>query len=93
MYDIIKRPIITEKSAMMGEERKYVFEVSPRADKASVKKAAQEIFGVKVTKVNILNQKGKVKRFRGRQGKLADKKKAIVTLADKQEIDLTGGVK
>lgn len=93
MYDIIKCPIITEKSAMMGEAGKYVFEVAKSADKASVKKAVQEIFGVKVTKVNMLNVKGKVKRFRGTKGKLADRKKAIVTLADKQEIDLTGGVK
>jgi large subunit ribosomal protein L23 len=93
MYDIIKCPIITEKSAMMGEAGKYVFEVLKSADKAAVKKAVQEIFGVKVTKVNMLNVKGKVKRFRGTKGKLPDRKKAIVTLADKQEIDLTGGVK
>lgn len=93
MYDIIKRPIITEKSSMVGEFGKYVFEVSPRANKSSVKKAVQEIFGVKVTKVNILNQKGKQKRFRGTIGKLSDMKKAVVTLADGQEIDLTGGVK
>lgn len=93
MYDIIKRPIITEKSAMMGENAKYVFEVASDADKPAVKKAVQEIFGVKVTKVNMLNQNGKVKRFRGKKGKLSDKKKAIVTLADGQDIDLTGGVK
>ena len=93
MYDIIKRPIITEKSSVMGELNKYVFEILPGADKAQVKKAVQEIFGVKVTKVNMLNVKGKTKRFKGTMGKQANKKKAVVTLADNQEIDLTGGVK
>lgn len=93
IYDIIKRPIITEKSSMMGELNKYVFEVLPGTDKAQVKKAVQEIFGVKVAKVNMLNVKGKQKRFRGTMGTQSDKKKAIVTLADNQEIDLTGGVK
>lgn len=93
MYDIIKRPVITEKSAMMGENSKYVFEVAKDADKSAVKKAVQEIFSVKVTKVNMLNVKGKIKRFKGTKGKLVDRKKAVVTLADGQDIDLTGGVK
>lgn len=93
MYDVIRYPIITEKSSIIGEHGKYIFEVSPNADKASVKKAVQELFSVKVTKVNILNQNGKTKRFKGTLGKQADKKKAIVTLAENQEIDLAGGVK
>jgi len=93
LYDILRKPIITEKTSLLGELGKYVFEVAPKANKTSVKKAVQEVFGVKVTKVNILNQKGKVKRFRGKIGKQSDVKKAIVTLAEKQEIDLTGGVK
>lgn len=92
-YDIIRRPVITEKSSMIGELGKYVFEVAPDSNKISVKKAIQEIFDVKVTKVNILNVKGKVKRFKGTKGKLSDRKKAIVTLAENQTIDLTGGVK
>lgn len=93
MYDIVRYPVITEKSSIIGEHGKYVFQVAADANKASVKKAIQELFSVKVTKVNILNQSGKVKRFRGTLGKQADKKKAIVTLAENQEIDLTGGVK
>jgi large subunit ribosomal protein L23 len=93
MYDIIRRPIVTEKSAMLGEQRKYVFEVMPSANKDLVRKAIQGIFGVTVTKVNILNVKGTSRRFKGIMGRTSDMKKAIVTLAENQEIDLTGGVK
>ncbi len=93
MYDIIKRPIITEKTAMLGEQRKYVFEVAPGANKMLVKKAIQEIFGVIVTKVNMLIVKGTSRRFKGKIGQTSDVKKAIVTLAENQEIDLAGGVK
>lgn len=92
-YDLIKTPIITEKSTILGEFGKYVFEVSPRADKSSVKKAIEEIFGVKVVSVNISNQKGKVKKFRGFLGRRADTKKAVVTLEKDQTIDLAGGIK
>lgn len=92
-YDLIKAPIITEKSTVLGEFGKYVFEVSPRASKPSVKKAIEEIFGVKVVSVNILNQKGKVKKFRGFLGRRSDTKKAFVTIEKDQTIDLTGGVK
>lgn len=93
LYDIIRRPIVTEKSAMLGEQRKYVFEVLGSANKPLVKKAIQEIFGVKVTKVNMLNVKGTSRRFKGVMGRTSDMKKAIVTLAENQEIDLAGGVK
>ena len=92
-YDLIKTPIITEKSTILGELGKYVFEVSPRASKSSVKKAIEEIFGTKVVSVNILNQKGKVKKFRGFLGRRADTKKAVVTLEKDQTIDLAGGIK
>lgn len=92
-YDLIKTPLITEKSTILGEFGKYVFEVSPRANKSSVKKAIEEIFGVKVVSVNISNQKGKVKKFRGFLGRRADTKKAVVTLEKDQTIDLAGGVK
>jgi large subunit ribosomal protein L23 len=92
-YDLIKTPLITEKSTILGEFGKYVFEVSPRADKSSVKKAIEEIFTVKVKSVNILNQKGKIKKFRGFLGRRADSKKAIVTLEKDQTIDLAGGIK
>ena len=92
-YDLIKSPIITEKSTILGEFGKYVFEVSPRANKSSVKKAIEEIFGVKVVSVNISNQKGKAKKFRGFLGRRADTKKAVVTLEKDQTIDLAGGIK
>jgi large subunit ribosomal protein L23 len=93
IYDVIRRPIVTEKSAMLGELGKYVFEVSGSSNKSLVKKAVEEIFSVKVTKVNILNQKGKNKRFKGTMGRTSDMKKAIVTLEKDNQIDLTGGVK
>jgi len=93
MYDIIRRPLVTEKTAMLGEQNKYVFEVAPAATKPSVKKAVEQIFAVSVTKVNMLVVKGKTKRFRGTIGQKSDVKKAIVTLAKDNVIDLTGGVK
>lgn len=92
-YDLIKSPIITEKSTILGEQVKYVFEVASAADKPSVKKAIEEIFSVKVKSVNVLNQKGKTKRFRGYMGRRADVKKAVVTLEKDHTIDLAGGVK
>jgi len=93
IYDIIKRPIITEKTAMLGEQRKYVFEVAPDANKPLVKKAIEKIFGVEVIKVNMLIVKGTTRRFKGKIGRTSDVKKAVVTLAKDQEIDLAGGVK
>lgn len=93
LYDVIRNPLITEKTTQMSEFRKYTFEVMKAADKPLVKKAVEEIFGVKVQKVNILNVKGKVKRFKGRLGRTSDYKKAIVTLEENQAIDLAGGVK
>jgi len=93
MYDLIKSPIVTEKTAMLGEHNKYVFEVIYAANKNLVKKAIEGIFDVKVIKVNILNTKGKKKRFKGTIGRQSDVKKAIVTLAKDNVIDMTGGVK
>lgn len=92
-YDVIRNPLVTEKTTQMSEYRKYTFEVMKSADKAVVKKAVEAIFGVKVQKVNMLNVKGKVKRFKGRLGRTSDFKKAIVTLEQNQTIDLAGGVK
>ncbi|GAB4163456.1 MAG: 50S ribosomal protein L23 [Rickettsiaceae bacterium] len=92
-YDLIRRPIVTEKSTILGEQGKYVFEVAPAANKALVKKAIEEIFNVRVKAVNVLNQKGKVKRFRGIIGRRSDIKKAIVTLEKDYTIDLAGGIK
>lgn len=91
-YDIIKRPIITEKASIAGELGKYVFEVSQSANKMSVKKAVEAIFGVKVTQVNIANLKGKRKVFKGREGFRKSQRKATVTLENGQSIDFTTGV-
>lgn len=87
--DIIKRPVITERSSELMAEKKYTFEVDTRANKTQVKDAIEEIFGVEVEKVNVLNYKGKFKRV-GRYGGYTNKRrKAIVTLtADSKEIEI-----
>ncbi|MBE6990408.1 MAG: 50S ribosomal protein L23 [Ruminococcaceae bacterium] len=83
VYDIIIRPIITERSMEATGEKKYVFEVAPDAGKIEIKKAVEEIFGVKVAKVNTINMKGKAKRLgASRPGKRKDWKKAYVQLTE-----------
>lgn len=79
-YDIIIRPIITEKSMKLMEEKKYTFEVAKDANKIEIKKAIEELFGVKVDKVYTMNVKGKKKRVGRFEGKTPDWKKAIVKL-------------
>ena len=93
-YDIIIRPIITERSMSSVAEKKYVFEVAPNAGKIEIKKAVEEIFGVKVAKVNTLIVGGKVKRTGAYPaGKRADYKKAVVTLtADSKTIEFFEGM-
>ena len=91
-YDIIRRPVITEKSTMASEANAVVFEVHAAATKPAIRNAVEALFGVKVKAVNTLNNKGKVKRFRGRLGKRADVKKAYVTLEDGNAIDVTTGL-
>lgn len=93
-YDIIKRPIITEKSMSQTESMRYVFEVDKAANKIEIAKAVEEIFGVKVTKVNTLNMQGKLKRTgRYPQGRRASWKKAMVTLsADSKPIEFFEGM-
>lgn len=87
--DIIKRPVITERSSDIMAEKKYTFEVDVRANKTQVKDAVQEIFGVKVEKVNIMNYKGKFKRMGKHAGYTNKRRKAIVKLtADSKEIEL-----
>ena len=81
-HDIIIRPIITEKSMMGIAEKKYTFKVDVNANKVEIKKAVEEIFGVKVEKVNTINVLGKFKRMGVHVGKRADWKKAIVKLTD-----------
>jgi len=91
-YDTILAPIITEKSTRLSEQNKVVFRVADDASKDEIAAAVEELFKVKVTKVNTLNVKGKTKRFRGILGKRSDVKKAIVTLAEGQSIDITTGL-
>ena len=93
-YDIIIRPIITERSMNSVADKKYVFEVAPTAGKIEIKKAIEEIFGVKVAKVNTMNVSGKAKRLgAGRLGRTKDWKKAIVQLTeDSKTIEIFEGM-
>ena len=92
MYDVILAPVVTEKSTRVSEHNQIVFKVRKDATKPEIKQAVEGLFGVKVTAVNTLVQKGKMKRFRGRVGFRSDVKKAIVTLAEGQSIDVTTGI-
>lgn len=92
MYDIIRSPVITEKSTMVSEHNQVVFRVPMDATKPEIKSAVETLFKVDVTAVNTLIQKGKTKRFRGIAGRRSDVKKAVVTLAEGNTIDVTTGV-
>jgi large subunit ribosomal protein L23 len=92
MYEIVKRPVITEKATMASEHNQVTFRVPLDANKFEVKAAVEGLFKVKVTAVNTLRVKGKVKRFRGMAGRRSDTKKAIVTLAEGSKIDVTTGI-
>ncbi|WP_138468566.1 50S ribosomal protein L23 [Poseidonocella sp. HB161398] len=91
-YDVIRRPIITEKATMASEANAVVFEVAIDATKPQVKEAVETLFGVKVKAVNTTITKGKVKRFRGMLGKRKDVKKAYVTLEEGNTIDVSTGL-
>jgi large subunit ribosomal protein L23 len=91
-YDIIRSPVVTEKSTYASEHGQVVFEVDIAATKADIKAAVEGLFSVKVKAVNTLVRKGKVKRFRNVKGERKDVKKAIVTLVDGQSIDISTGV-
>jgi large subunit ribosomal protein L23 len=88
-YDILRSPVVTEKATYASEQNKVVFYVRPDATKPLIKSAVEALFKVKVEAVNTSNLKGKVKRLKGRAGRRADRKKAVVTLAAGQTIDLT----
>ena len=90
-YDLIKKPIITEKSSLLSENNQVIFQVKVTATKLEIKKAIEKIYSVKVKAVNTIRVKGKVKKFRGIIGKRAEIKKAIVSLADGQSIDINAG--
>ena len=91
-YDVIVSPVITEKATALSEQNKVVFRVRPDATKPQIKEAVERLFDVKVTSVNTLVTKGKVKMFRGTRGQRSDVKKAVVTLAEGQSIDVTTGL-
>jgi large subunit ribosomal protein L23 len=91
-YDVIVSPVITEKSTLLSESSQVVFKVAPKATKPEIKAAVEALFGVKVTAVNTLVRKGKVKRFKGTKGRQSDVKKAVVTLAEGQSIDVSTGL-
>ncbi len=91
-YDVIRSPVITEKATILAENNQVVFTVAKTATKPEIKAAVEALFKVKVTGVNTLVRKGKVKRFKGFVGKQNDVKKAIVTLAEGHRIDITTGL-
>ncbi|WP_299816194.1 50S ribosomal protein L23 [uncultured Jannaschia sp.] len=91
-YDVIRKPIITEKATLASEANAVVFEVAIDANKPQIKSAVEELFGVKVRAVNTTITKGKAKRFRGQMGRRKDVKKAYVTLEEGNTIDVTTGL-
>jgi large subunit ribosomal protein L23 len=91
-YSVIRSPVITEKSTAASEHNKVVFNVAKSATKSDIKAAVEALFKVKVTAVNTLVRKGKDRRFRGVLGRTSDIKRAVVTLAEGQSIDVTTGL-
>jgi large subunit ribosomal protein L23 len=91
-YDVIRNPVVTEKSTMASEHGQVVFDVAIDATKPEIKAAVEALFSVKVKSINTLVRKGKVKRFRNQLGVRNDVKKAIVTLVDGQSIDISSGL-
>ena len=91
-YDLIRSPVITEKATLISEHNQVTFRVPLEASKTEIKAAVELLFKVQVRAVNTLRVKGKTKRFRGIMGRRNDVKKAIVTLAEGQQIDVTTGL-
>jgi len=91
-YDVIRSPAITEKATMLSANNQVVFNVARDATKPQIKAAVEKLFSVKVEAVNTLVRKGKFKRFKGRAAMQSDVKKAVVTLAEGQTIDVMTGL-
>ena len=91
-YDLVLRPVITEKSTMASEHNQVTFDVPLNATKPQIKKAVEGLFEVKVKAVNTISVHGKWKRFRGTFGRRSNRKKAIVTLEEGHSIDVTTGL-
>ncbi len=92
LYEVIRHPVVTEKSTLGSEHNQVTFRVPLDASKPEIKAAVEGLFAVKVKAINTMRQKGKIKRFRGRIGKRADTKKAYVTLEEGHSIDVTTGI-
>jgi large subunit ribosomal protein L23 len=92
MYEILRAPVVTEKSTLGSEHNQVTFKVPLDATKPDIKAAVEGLFQVKVKAVNTLRQKGKIKRFRGIRGRRSDYKKAFVTLVEGHSIDVTTGI-
>ena len=91
-YDVLVGPLVTEKTTLLSENGQIAFRVRLDATKVEIRKAVENLFDVKVTAVNTLRVKGKTKLFRGRRGRRSDYKKAIVTLAEGQNVDFLAGL-
>jgi large subunit ribosomal protein L23 len=89
--DVLLKPVISEKSYRLADEGKYTFVVAPGANRTQIRKAVEEVFGVRVTGVNTLNRPGKRRRTRFGYGKRPDTKRAIVSVAEGERIDVFGG--
>ncbi len=92
IFDVIRKPVVTEKSTIQGQYGQISFRVATDATKPQIKEAVEKLFEVDVVSVNTINQRGKIKRFRGKLGKRSDYKKAVVTLKEGQTAELMGGV-
>ena len=92
MFDIVRSPVITEKATNVSEHNQVIFNVPLTATKREIRAAVEGLFNVKVTAVNTIRVRGKLKRFRSRVGRRSDYKKAVVTLAESQRIDVTTGI-
>ena len=91
-YDLIKKPIITEKGTLLSNNSQIVFSIPMNANKTIIKQAVEKLFGVNVKKINIVISKGKTKTFKGKKGKRKNEKKAIISLEEGQKIDITTGI-
>lgn len=91
-YDVVVKPVITEKSTLVSEYNQVVFQVAKDATKPQIKAAIEALYGVKVLAVNTMVAKGKTKRWRGQEYRRSDVKKAVVTVADGDRIDVTTNI-
>ncbi|MAR79194.1 MAG: 50S ribosomal protein L23 [Rhodospirillaceae bacterium] len=92
MYEVIRSPVVTEKTTFISEYNQIVFNVAIDSNKSEIKQAIEGLFKVKVKSVNTLRQNGKIKRFKGTVGKRPESKKAFVTLEEGNSIDVTTGI-